>query len=418
MSDERRVSFARSGGITLRVGKTPVTLNWTFLLLAVFYIIALGRPWEYGLMFAGVALVGIIWHEAGHAIAFRLIGRRSRIIVHGIGGVTISEDQRPMHNGEGAGVALAGPLVGIVVGLIALWLRLHDVGAHATWSWVLLNDIIFVNLGWGLLNLLPVLPLDGGHVVANLVGQLAPRLRPTLPYLIGIAVAVAGLLVAWNGGYVVGIAFAGALALINLRWLSDHRREARTERADDEARVALERAAIDAIGAERDLWAAFASPVSPPVAIEVNSTLAWTAAWRMAPGDQETLAMLCHRLAGRSDTAFLAAVEATARGAVVDASALTARGFGVESTPPPPWLVARLLPDRAAVEQTANAIDRLTLGERHQGLSRLVDALEYSGRVGEAAAVRARMARPVASGSFDWATPTAVATTLSGAPLR
>jgi Zn-dependent protease len=39
------------------------------------------------------------------------------------------------------------------------------VPAHAAFSnwYVLLNDLLFVNFDWGLVNLLPVYPLDGGH---------------------------------------------------------------------------------------------------------------------------------------------------------------------------------------------------------------------------------------------------------------
>jgi hypothetical protein len=36
------------------------------------------------------------------------------------------------------------------------------------------RSLIFVNLGWGLLNLLPVLPLDGGNIVASLMELAAP----------------------------------------------------------------------------------------------------------------------------------------------------------------------------------------------------------------------------------------------------
>lgn len=403
---ERRISFDRYGGITLRVGRTPVTLNWTFLLLAAFYVIALGRPWPYGLMFAGVALVGITWHEAGHAVAFALVGRRSRIIIHGIGGVTISDDQRELADAEGAGVALAGPLVGIAVGLVALWLQLHDVGAHALWSRVLLSDIVFVNLGWGLLNLLPVIPLDGGQVVERLVGQIAPTRRHTVPYLIGIVVSLVGLAVAWQGGYPFGVLFAGAFALINLRWLSDHRRVARTERADAAALDALRQGAVTPLAAEAELRAALASPLSAPVWIKVATSLGWLTAWRMGPGDQPMLAALCHRLVGHADTGLLAAVDAHARGQTREATELLARGFGAESTPPPEWLVARLLGDQEAVEALASALDRMTLGERHQGMLRLVAVLEQAGRVPSANLVRARMARPVATESFAWSAPT------------
>src|SRR5664279_4493383 len=114
-----------ASGATVRVGTTPITLHWTFLVLLAFFTFWTPLPVRYGLMLAGVALVGILWHEAGHAVAFAAIGRRSRIMLHGMGGVTIPDNQSPMTDVQTIAVSVAGPLAGIVVGLIALALRLN-----------------------------------------------------------------------------------------------------------------------------------------------------------------------------------------------------------------------------------------------------------------------------------------------------
>ncbi|MCC6227175.1 MAG: hypothetical protein IT195_12330 [Microthrixaceae bacterium] len=403
MNSERRVYLDRFGSITLRVGRTPIALNWTFLILVAFYTLVLGRPWGYGLMFAGVAFVGILWHETGHAVAFRLVGRSSRIVIHGIGGVTISEDPDELRDAEAAGVALAGPLVGIAVGLVALWLQIHDVGAHALWSRVLLDDVIFVNLGWGLLNLLPVIPLDGGQVLERLTGLLLPSWRHIVPYVVGIAVSLAGLGLAWAEGYPIAVLLAGAFALLNLRWMSGQRRARRTERADAEAADLLDRAAPLQHVSQGDLLAVLGTPLSPAMDAAVAHALAWRSALQMGPGDQQVLAGMCHRIAGRYDTGLLAAVDAHARADHHGCIALLARGFATESTPPPSWLVTRLLPGYDEVEELAELIDHLALGERHQGLSRLITTLEREGRTAEAVGVRSRLAVPVADDTFAWA---------------
>jgi stage IV sporulation protein FB len=36
-----------------------------------------------------------------------------------------------------------------------------------------LDFVLWVNLGWGILNLLPILPLDGGHIASSLAGIVA-----------------------------------------------------------------------------------------------------------------------------------------------------------------------------------------------------------------------------------------------------
>jgi membrane-associated protease RseP (regulator of RpoE activity) len=35
--------------------------------------------------------------------------------------------------------------------------------------------VLWVNLGWGVLNLLPILPLDGGHILASVAEIVAGR---------------------------------------------------------------------------------------------------------------------------------------------------------------------------------------------------------------------------------------------------
>ena len=39
----------------------------------------------------------------------------------------------------------------------------------------LLHFVVWVNLGWGVLNLLPILPLDGGHITASVAEMVAGR---------------------------------------------------------------------------------------------------------------------------------------------------------------------------------------------------------------------------------------------------
>jgi plasmid stability protein len=117
----------------------------------------------------------------------------------------------------------------------------------------------------------------------------------------------------------------------------------------------------------------------------------------MGPHDDDEIAHLVSHLAGRSDTAFVAATAAHQRGADAETRALLTRGFAVEGTPPPEWLVHRLLPTRHDVDEVAAWIDQLGLAERHNGLSRLIASLEAGGRPNEASSVRTLMARPLVS---------------------
>ena len=57
--------------------------------------------------------------------------------------------------------------------------------------YVLLNDVLFVNFYWGLLNLLPVYPLDGGHAARAVCVQRDPYRGTRNSLILSAAVASA-----------------------------------------------------------------------------------------------------------------------------------------------------------------------------------------------------------------------------------
>src|SRR5947199_8143823 len=113
----------------------------------------------------------------------------------------------------GAYVAGAHPHIGwhMFLPTISAW---PDVTAanvarlRSSYLWyVLVNDLLFVNFYWGLVNLLPVFPLDGGHASR----AICERRDPYNGKRTSLAVsAIAGALVALSG------VLAGNLYLILL----------------------------------------------------------------------------------------------------------------------------------------------------------------------------------------------------------
>ncbi|HVO30110.1 MAG TPA: tetratricopeptide repeat protein, partial [bacterium] len=90
-------------------------------------------------------------------------------------------------------ISLAGPFSGICFGALVL------VAAPATIGVPLLAsvraDLLWINLGWGVLNLLPILPLDGGHVTAALFGDRAATI---ISRVAAGALALAALAFGWG----------------------------------------------------------------------------------------------------------------------------------------------------------------------------------------------------------------------------
>jgi hypothetical protein len=75
--------------------------------------------------------------------------------------------------------------------------------------------LLWANFGWGLINLLPILPLDGGHVLAALVRARAGNRFEWLIHLISLVTAACGLVLAvvWKDVWLG--TFALVLGVIN-----------------------------------------------------------------------------------------------------------------------------------------------------------------------------------------------------------
>src|SRR5262249_20643518 len=129
-------------------------------------------------IWVAVVFVSILVHELGHAVAFRYFGSDADIVLYAFGGLAI-----PTMGISGRWrriiVSLAGPfagfaLFGIIYGSNALlhWGDVMKGPVRNTLELICLYDfLVFVNLYWGIFNLLPVFPLDGGQVCRELCGM-------------------------------------------------------------------------------------------------------------------------------------------------------------------------------------------------------------------------------------------------------
>jgi Zn-dependent protease len=173
----------------------PIRIHVWFWLMALWlWTLDRGQGWAGLLIWIAVVFQGILMHELGHALVGRVFGKRPRIELIALGGLTWWEQREAMSPGRSLLVSAAGPAVGVFVGSLALLLmdalRIPD-PSIARYAF---RSVIFVNLGWGLLNLLPVIPLDGGNIVASVMELLAPsRGRLWACY---VSFAVIGLLFA------------------------------------------------------------------------------------------------------------------------------------------------------------------------------------------------------------------------------
>lgn len=157
----------------------------------------------YTFLWVFVVFVSVLIHELGHAFAFRRYGLRSSIVLHYMGGLTIPESVSwgsgwaniALTPREEIFISLAGPFSGFLFALLLVGGVIASGGSISV-NWLLgfiplptLGSLPFggifvsalvvlllsVNIFWGLINLVPVYPLDGGNVARYALLQYDPR---------------------------------------------------------------------------------------------------------------------------------------------------------------------------------------------------------------------------------------------------
>lgn len=186
--------------VNFRVFGFPVRVHPYFWLITVMLAASGGggmRPAEL-LIVVGVVFTSILIHELGHAVMQRHFGGRPWITLYGMGGLASCDDcdRRPSSQilislaGPAAGfmlafavagvVRLSGHIVGMNVGNAAsipagvfsmslplttvYWSPLASDNAN-----FIIAQLFWINILWGLVNLLPIYPLDGGRVAREVL---------------------------------------------------------------------------------------------------------------------------------------------------------------------------------------------------------------------------------------------------------
>ena len=178
-------------------------------------------------MFAGT--ISILVHEFGHALTGRHLGGGfAHVELWAFGGLAYNEGGR-FSRSQRFWMIAAGPGAGfllglLILGLVCLFFGPRDGGSlfmlsvfnirtgfsESTAEFLsdriqlfrLINHFLWINFWWGVMNLLPVHPLDGGQI-----SELFVRSKKRVHQ---IAVAAAGSVVAfalWRGDLYLGLLF-------------------------------------------------------------------------------------------------------------------------------------------------------------------------------------------------------------------
>jgi membrane-associated protease RseP (regulator of RpoE activity) len=228
--------FVSRGGIPLgKIGGHDIRLDpFSFGFFGLLIYMQSGGNVRLTAAFLVAVFVAILFHELGHAFAISRLVKEDTVIVIGFGGATFHNYIRAP--GKQLLVSLAGPFAGILTGCVGWAVAYATVPGHPFWPphvfavgesiWLLsLHFFLWVSLYWSIFNLVPAIPLDGGHALRSLLLVIGVKPRPARRFtrLLSVVLAV-GL-----GGYAVLVwqsLFIGLIAVFVIMAALD---EARTE---------------------------------------------------------------------------------------------------------------------------------------------------------------------------------------------
>ena len=215
-------------GTRIRIGiGFPITIVAVPLLL----LGERGRDPRFLLAWLALVSVSVLVHEGGHVAALRMYGFRPEVSLNAFGGLTSTEDTGHLRPSRSILVSLAGPAAGIALGITIESALVPIGGQGVLWlrsaSWL-------VNIGWSVVNLLPVMPLDGGHVVRELV-EVASRRRGVTIFWLAAGLTTATL-TAWflvSPGHRFWVAIVAALMVAtNIRYFAITERQLKAQAID------------------------------------------------------------------------------------------------------------------------------------------------------------------------------------------
>jgi Zn-dependent protease len=185
-----------------------------FLLLALYFLRGEADPAGAATWCAAVVL-SLLVHEFGHVFAVRrLTGGDCFVQLWMLGGLCVHAPVRS--RGKQVAISLLGPVAGFMLAGVAWVIRDFAAPSHPLLRY-LVRSLLWINLFWNGLNLLPIWPLDGGQALrAALAHRLGSGRAVPIVRRLSIAVAAIVGIVALRIGFTLGAVLAILLGMENL----------------------------------------------------------------------------------------------------------------------------------------------------------------------------------------------------------
>jgi Zn-dependent protease len=354
--------------LSFRLGPFPVRVDLTFFVVIAFLGWANSRSVAEIVAWTAIGFASVLLHELGHAVAMRAFDREPQILLYGMGGLTTGG---AVSAGRSVIVSLAGPFTGIAVGLVVLAVAgvPHDID---TLGHAIVFDALWINLGWAVFNLLPILPLDGGNVLTGVLDLLTGGRGRRAANVVSLVVAGLGGVVALAAHQPFLLLLVLFLGMSNVSELSRAKQDQSVSRLREGRRALLVKDLAGAHQAAVDVLADRRSPVAGrKAAVEL---LAWTALAARRPEDaQQVLAQLPPQL--QADALLRGALELItghreALDLLVPALAHTSDASGLA-------VAAGIVSERGLTEEVVRRIELLPPDQRERAAAAFRAGLDY-----------------------------------------
>ena len=140
-------------------------------------------------MFAG--FLSIMIHELGHALMIRKYGLPTAITLQAFGGFA-SYPAGQLDRKQSFLVTAAGPGLQFAFGLLLLALAQVIEIPEGSLFGPFLRDLIVVSIIWAVLNCLPIYPMDGGQMLAAVLGPQKQRYVHLISAIVAVVIGVTG----------------------------------------------------------------------------------------------------------------------------------------------------------------------------------------------------------------------------------
>lgn len=141
-------------------GRIPISIHPFFWVLAGLIGYLNSQTVIGTLIWMGIIVLSVLFHEYGHALTAAFFRQKAQIQLVALGGLTTFEGPK-LKFWQQFIIVLNGPLAGILLFIIATFCLLLPLTPALQ---TIIAKIQMVNLFWSIINLLPVLPLDGGQL--------------------------------------------------------------------------------------------------------------------------------------------------------------------------------------------------------------------------------------------------------------